>query len=65
MSWENVRRGPGDVPGDIGRFPFEEIWNEDLILVVLIGGGEDICSLNRLWEISEDIVDVEECLAGC
>lgn len=37
----------------------EPIWHENLVLVVLVRGREDISSLERLREVSEDIVDVK------
>jgi hypothetical protein len=48
-----------NVPGDISRVPFEPIRHEDLVLVVLVRGREDISPLEGLREVAKDIVDVK------
>ena len=47
-------------PRDISWVALEPIWHEDLVLVVLVRGRENISSLERLREVSEDVVDVED-----
>jgi hypothetical protein len=54
----------GDSPRDISWIALEPIWHEDLVLVVLVRGRENISSLERLREVSEDIVDVEDGLGS-
>ena len=56
--------GVGRVPGDIGRLALEEIGNKDLIVVVSVGGGQDVCTLDCLRVEAEDIVDDEDSFAG-
>lgn len=51
-------------PRDIRRFALEEIGDEDLVLVVFVGGRQDVCTLDGLWEVSKNIVDKEDCLGG-
>jgi hypothetical protein len=56
-------------PRDISWIALEPIGHEDLVLVVLVRGREDISSLERLREVSEDVVNVEDgfgsiCWAG-
>ncbi len=47
-------------PRDISWIALEPIGYEDLVLVVLVGGRENVSSLERLREVSEDIIDVED-----
>jgi len=47
-------------PRDISWVAFEPIGHEDLILIVLVGGREDISALEGLWEIAKYIIDVED-----
>ncbi len=47
-------------PRDISWIALKPIGHEDLVLVVLVRGRENIGSLERLRELSEDIVDVED-----
>lgn len=35
----------------------EQVWHEDLVLLVLIAVGEDVCALDGLIKVSEDIID--------
>ena len=52
--------GVGWIPGDVCWRTFEEIGDEDLIFVGVVGGGEDVGALDGLGEVAEDVVDVEE-----
>lgn len=52
--WEGVE------PGNVSRFALEEIWHEDPVFIVLVRGGKDVCSLNRLREVSKDVEDNED-----
>jgi hypothetical protein len=56
-------------PRDISWIALEPVGHEDLVLVVLVRSRENISSLERLREVSEDVVDVEDgfgsiCWAG-
>lgn len=35
----------------------EQVWHEDLVLLVLVAVGEDVCALDGLVKVSEDIID--------
>lgn len=52
------------VPRDIGRLALEEVWHKDLVLVVLVRGRQDVCALDRLREVAEDIIDEEDSFVG-
>ena len=43
--------------GNVTRLAFEEVRNEDAVLVVSVGSGQDIGPLEGLWEKSEDIYE--------
>jgi hypothetical protein len=45
------------VPRDVGGLSFEEIWHEDLVLVIFVRVGQDISSLESLVEEAKDVVD--------
>ena len=51
-----------DVPGNVSWLAIKEIRHEDLVLMILVGGRENISSLKRLREVSENIKDVEKTL---
>jgi hypothetical protein len=57
--------GRRDLLGHVTWLAFEKTGHEQLVLVVLVRDGEDVGSLNRLREVSEDIVDDEKCGFGC
>lgn len=43
-------------------FTFEEVWNVDLVLMVLvISMGEDVGALEELWTEAKDVIDEEDC----
>jgi hypothetical protein len=56
---KNVVVGLGE-PGDVGGLAIKEIRHEDLVCMVLIRGGENIGSLERLREVSEDVEYIKE-----
>ena len=49
-----------DEPGDISWFALEEIWHEDLVLLFIVRRSQDISTLNRLREVSEDVIDIKD-----
>lgn len=59
-SREKKRGGGLGEPGDVGGLAIKEIRHEDLVCMVLIRGGENIGSLERLREISEDVEYIKE-----
>lgn len=46
--------GGGRVPGDVGRLALEEVGHEDAVLL-LVGGGQDVSTLDGLVEEAEDV----------
>lgn len=52
------------IPGNIGRSPVEQVRNIDLVLVVTVAVGEDVCALDGLGEVTEDVVDNDDCVFG-
>jgi hypothetical protein len=53
-----------DVPSDVTGFTLEEVGDEDLVLVCLVGSSEDIGTLECLGVETEDIVDDENTFGG-
>lgn len=45
-------------------FALEEVWHEDLVLVVLVGVGEDVGALEGLGTEAEDVIDDEDGRGG-
>jgi hypothetical protein len=52
------------VPRDVGRVAFKPVRNEDFVLVMFIGAGENVGALKRLGEVAKDVVDEEKGLCG-
>jgi len=52
------------VPRDVCGRAFEEIRHEDLVLIGIVRSSEDIGALERLWEVSKNIEDVEDSFRG-
>jgi len=51
--------GVRGVPRDICRLALKPIWHKDLILVLLAGCSQYVGTLEGLWEVAEDVIDVK------
>lgn len=52
------------VPGNVCWVALKPVGHEDLVLLVLVRGGEDIGTLESLREEAEDVVDDQNALFG-
>lgn len=52
------------VPGNVCRVALKPVGHEDLVLLVLIRGGEDIGTLESLGEEAKDVIDDQNALFG-
>jgi len=48
------------VPSDVGAVTVEKVRDDDLVRMVLVGGGENVGALQGLREEAENVVDGED-----